>query len=62
MAAIEPSALVVAILGFVVLFGGLAVALYVALAGGFEYEAEEDTDEPDEPDEPGEEDAPSDPA
>jgi hypothetical protein len=57
VAAIEPSALVVAILGFVVLFGGLAVALYVALAGGFEY----DEEEADEPDDAGDEDAPSEP-
>jgi len=49
MAAIETSALIMAILGFVVLFGGLGVALYVALAGGFGYEEEEAEEEPTEP-------------
>ncbi|MFT4891219.1 MAG: hypothetical protein ACI9YT_002144 [Halobacteriales archaeon] len=48
MAAIETSALIVAILAFLVLFGGLAVALYVAMAGGFEYEEDEE-EEPTEP-------------
>ena len=49
MAAIETSALIMAVLGFVVLFGGLAVALYVAMAGGFEYEEDEEDEEPPEP-------------
>ena len=46
MVAISLGALIMAIFGFVVLFGGLAVTLYVALSDGFGYEADdEDQDE-----------------
>ena len=46
MAALSTGALVMAVFGFVVLFGGLAVALYVAMAGGFEYEEDEEEEDP----------------
>ncbi|HKL30426.1 MAG TPA: MetS family NSS transporter small subunit [Natrialbaceae archaeon] len=46
MAALSTGALIMALFGFVVLFGGLAVALYVAMAGGFEYEDDEEDEEP----------------
>lgn len=50
MAALTPGALVMAVFGFVVLFGGLALALYMALAGGFGYDGDdEENEEPIEP-------------
>lgn len=47
MAALSTSALIMAVFGFVVLFGGLAVTLHRAMSGGFGYE--EDEEEPGEP-------------
>jgi hypothetical protein len=46
MVALSVEAMIMAAFGFVVLFGGLAVTLYVALSDGFGYEADdEDQDE-----------------
>lgn len=42
MVALSLQAMIMAAFGFVVLFGGLAVTLHIALSGGFGYDADEE--------------------
>lgn len=46
MAALSLGALIMAVFGFVVLFGGLAVTLHIALSGGFGYKSDEQAEDP----------------
>ncbi|MFQ3294990.1 MAG: hypothetical protein ACI8VE_002071 [Natrialbaceae archaeon] len=47
MTALSLGALIMAVFGFVVLFGGLAVTLHIALSGGFGYESDEEEQDED---------------